>query len=264
MISGVSTAERENDLEALLSICNELGGYSRVAAKFDQGELAFEKALKAVDILNLRGTEHEATTMLNYATLFVHSNRPDEALEKYRIAEVIYAGLDKANDYRIAALNNNMASLHIKKHDYEKAEKCADRALEIINETGTDGDEIAVTLSLKAQIFAGVGEYEKALGELEKAEAVYASVGDPGVMHTAVTDATFGEVLGKLGRFDEAFARYEKALSAVSKNFGENQNYVSVLRGFAAVKGAAGDSEGKSKLADEADRVEAALLGRTL
>ena len=258
LFSGLERAERENDREAELSICNELGGYCRVTARFEEGVKVFEKAMRAIDALGLCGTEHEATTMLNYATLSVHSGKPEQALEQYRVAEKIYAELNPGSDYRVAALNNNMASMYIRLHDYEKAAKCAERALEIMELTGTDSDEIAVTLSLKAQIYAGLGEYEKAFDELKKAEAAYAGVKDPGVMHTAVTCATFGEVCGKLGKYAQAGGYYEKALSLIEQNFGRNLHYASVLRGFAACKGAQGDREGESKYISEAELIEKA------
>ena len=256
MFSGLEKAESENDQGAVLSICNELGGLLRAAARFAEGRRVFAKAVSALEILNLSGTEHEATTMLNYATLLAHSGNPEEALDKYRIAERIYSKTGPANDYRVAALNNNMASAYIKTLDYEKAGECAERALEIIGKIGAYADEIAVTYSLKARISAGLGNYEKALEELDSAEAVYARVENPAPGHRAVTLATYGEILSRLGRYAEAGEYYEKALLLTEQNFGRNLNYAAVLRSFAACKGALGDGDGEKKFIIEADRIE--------
>ena len=83
LLECLDKAEKENDLTSVIPICNELGGYYRAVGSYESGIPLYRKALDALDSLDLKGSEHHATTLVNYATTYAVKGEPREALDLF-------------------------------------------------------------------------------------------------------------------------------------------------------------------------------------
>ena len=82
--------------------------------------------------LQLEGTVHFATTLLNTATAYRAAGRYEEALADYRRALEIYQRDLPKDDYRLAGLYNNISILLEKLDENEKAALFLHKAIQIV------------------------------------------------------------------------------------------------------------------------------------
>ena len=101
-------AKEEKDNGAVLILLNEQIGYYRSISHMADSIKAFEQAKEYITIMELTGTEHEATTLLNGATALRAAEKYAEAMQEYLRVEEIYKNTIQNNDYRFAGLYNNM------------------------------------------------------------------------------------------------------------------------------------------------------------
>lgn len=258
LLSQIAEAEQENDKAAVLSLCNELGGYYRVSANYTAGIASFEKALRIAYEMEIQGTEYEATIRLNLATLYVALHETRKAFPEYERAAAIYESRG-IRDYRLAALHNNISSLYLEEGRYEKASENANAALELLGgETGNE-DELGVTNTILAQIHLKRGEYPAAREAAERAEAAFSKLNTPNPVHLAALYSTMGAVCIAIQETAQAMGYYERSLSMLEKSFGRNLTYAAELRNLAACCNKAGDLEREKECLRMADEIDAAV-----
>ena len=163
MKESLNTAEDSGDLRSATAICNELGGY-------------FRKLARDVEQLGLSGSEHHATTLINYATTCTQAGEREKALSFFQKAAEIFAEKGLTADYRVAALHNNISSLYQDAADLPNAEKHLRMALSVLEGLEGTGLEAAITYTNWAQLCLAADRLadaeEKvllALGAFEKA-----------------------------------------------------------------------------------------------
>ena len=122
------------------------------------------------------------------------------------------------NDWRgMLSIENERMGLFRKLGRREEALQSASDAVELIGRSGLDGTVTAATTWLNiGTVFKNFGESDRALPWYERAKAVYESQLGPEDCRLGGLYNNMALVLADLGRFDEAKALYEKALSVMA------------------------------------------------
>mgnify|MGYP000649489981 CR=1 FL=1 len=68
MKNTLQQAEAQSDLQLVVTVCNELGGYYRYTSRYDQAVCLYDRALTIIEELGQRKTPACGTTLINYAT----------------------------------------------------------------------------------------------------------------------------------------------------------------------------------------------------
>ena len=93
------------------------------------------------------------TIYLNGATTMKAFGLAEDAMQYYEKAKIIYEENLEEDDYRIAALYNNMSSAYKDLGEYLKAESACYKAIEVLKKKDDCYGEIAVTLINVAHIY---------------------------------------------------------------------------------------------------------------
>lgn len=141
------------DDRGLLEILNEEIGYFRRVNKGDQALRAVNEAFEIIDRLGLGDTVSSATVYLNGATTMKAFGKAREAIGYYKKTAEIYDRELDENDYKIAALYNNMSSAFSDLGEKAICEECCFKAIEILEHNENCNGEIAVTLVNLAHLY---------------------------------------------------------------------------------------------------------------
>lgn len=148
-----------------LSVTDELIGHYRKTGNAEKGLSAVARALELLDKLDLENTVSGATILLNAATTLKAFGKAKEGLPLYAKAEKVYRANLAENDVLFAGLYNNQALALVDAGEYEKAEACYKKAIEIMESQGTRGNlDAAVSFVNLAVLYAardGKEEKEK-------------------------------------------------------------------------------------------------------
>ena len=156
-------AAADGDKKILLFVLNELMGLNRKLARKDLAISYTEKALCLVKEMGIEKNVGAATTYLNSATVYKAFGRSNEGISLFEKAREIYEnGLSK-DDRRLAGLYNNMALALTDEDEFEYAESCYKKALEVLSLSSKNEGEMAITHLNLANLF------EKQMG-LENAQ----------------------------------------------------------------------------------------------
>ena len=146
-------ARTVSDKYSLLTLLNEEIGYYRRTGEKENGMNAIADAFSIINELGMESDPSSATIYLNAATTMKAFGDATGAMPYYQKAKDIYDVSIDPNDYKMAALYNNMSSSYKDLGDLENCEKCCYKAIEILkNNEGCFG-EIAVTLVNLAHLY---------------------------------------------------------------------------------------------------------------
>lgn len=230
-----------------LGIANEQLGYYRVAGKDEQALLVISSAKALIGKMHLQDTIEEGTTLLNIATAYRAMGKYAEASESYFRVEKIYKDKLAADDYRVAGLYNNMSLLSMEQGEIEQAIVCLNQALFIMEKDKENIIELAITHTNLGQAYCKLGDFDKALAELNLSEDIFfqADVLDE---HFSACAAAKGYAYLKKQDYDKSIKYYEKALVHVYRSYGMTGNYKSIQKDLQTVLLLQGNKEYKSML----------------
>lgn len=235
IVETMKRVKEQNDLPALLSIANELGGIFRVTNRFEEAKKVYAVAIETIKLLGLENTQQHGTTLLNLASVHTEANEADEALILYEKVSVIFGNLGLQNDYRMAALYNNISHAYDRLENPDKALDFAQRSLTIIKSlTGYDV-ELATTHTTLAIRHLKKQNYHEALVHLLEAEKIFLGLPGKRNVHYAATLNSLGDLHYRQGKYTEAARYFEQALGMIKDNYGENKSYVEVAKNLAKV-----------------------------
>lgn len=123
--------------------------------------------------LGLGGSEHHATTLINFGTNYAVKGQPKEALAIFEEVASMLKNLGLSEDYRTATLYNNMSILCQDMGDFDKALYHLHKALEILTSLAESEIEIAVTYTNMAQIFVQSGRIDDAFEAASKSLEIF-------------------------------------------------------------------------------------------
>lgn len=140
-----SEAKELGDKEGELSLVSEqIGLYRKTEEERDALE-AVHRGIELVDSLTLSDTKSGATIYLNCATTMKAFGRAKEAIPYYEKATKVYERDLEKSDRRLAGLYNNRALAYADLGEIERAEKDYLAAIEVLEKTDGNENELAVT-----------------------------------------------------------------------------------------------------------------------
>lgn len=223
-------AEDENDLDGIVTVCNELGGYYRAVSRYDEGIPLYKRALDIIRALNMEGTAAHGTTLINYATTCTMNGQQEEALNLYGQAAEIFSGPDYTPDFNLATLYNNMSLVCQTTGDLNRAEDYLKQALEILRGLRESEIEIAITYTNMAGICSAAQRFSEAKELLEKAIGIFLQESGGQDVHYAAAVNALGEVYFRLGDYEPAASEFEKALELNIRDYGENTESCRIIQ----------------------------------
>ena len=231
----LAQAEAECDAGAIITVCNELGGYYRATSRYAEGIELYEKALKIMKEMGLGASEHYGTTLVNYATMYTMMGDLIKALNLYTEAAEIYAEAGLGGDYRLAALFNNMSYVCQDLQDYPQAQEYLEKTLFILKSQPDSEIEVAIANTNLAGVYLAMDMIDEAKVTIKKALDIFITESGNSDVHYAGAVCTLGEIYFKENVFDKALALFKEGLSLTERDYGtENLSYA-VLCDNAAV-----------------------------
>lgn len=220
MISCLKRAEAEGRHDIIIPVCNELGGYYRATGRYEEGTPLYQKALQALEILNLANTEHHATTLINYGTNYAVKGEPEAALVIFSEAADIFKKLGFSQDYRLAALYNNMSILCQDTEDFDKAMDYLSKALDILKQLTDSETEVAVTYTNMAQILLKKGQIDEAFTAVKKSLEIFDSTSGENDVHYSSAVETLGQIQLTMGDIEKSVESFKYALELTARDYG--------------------------------------------
>lgn len=141
------------DLQGELSIVNELLGYYRKVNKKDKGLSAVERATFLIEKLKSQENLSTATIYLNMATTLKAFDLPNQAIDIYEKAYLIYMKNLQESKPFLSGFYNNLALTLADLSQFDKAEKCYKKALENLKYTDNDLTDGAITYVNMAHLY---------------------------------------------------------------------------------------------------------------
>jgi len=167
-------AKQGNDLRGEFSLREECMGLFRKLGRGEEAQANAEKAIRLIDVLELRGTVSAATALLNAATVYKAFGKAEKAEPLFEEARRVYEEKLSTDDSRVAGLYNNYALALIDLKKYEEARRLFLQALDVIRRVPGGEPEEAITelnLATLAEAQYGLQEGEKEIEKrLENAE----------------------------------------------------------------------------------------------
>ena len=164
MLEVLSRAGNLEDLEGVVSVCNELGGLYRAMRRTDEALWTYEKVMEGLEQMGLKGTRNYASALINLGNVHIARKSYEKAYGIDRQALEILERLG-GEAYQRAALYNNMSAALRELGRTKEAQDMALRAIEIIRELPECTGELATSYTL--------GNLDDVQGYYENAEERY-------------------------------------------------------------------------------------------
>lgn len=220
--------ELQND-EIVLFLLNEMLGYYRVTAKFNEGNQIIMQMIKIIEYRNLNDTISAATTFLNIATFYRVEGEYDKSLQCYLKTEKIYRKNLKENDERYGAFYNNLSLLYMEIGEYDKALEYGLKALSIMTLLENSEVEQAISNVNIAQMFYSKNNQEKGLSYLNKGIEMFEKYA-PHDPHYFAALSTLARQYYLEKKYQKAIDLYEDILIKIENVYGKNKDYDIVLK----------------------------------
>ena len=240
----LAQAETESDAGAVITVCNELGGYYRAVSRYSDGIPLYEKALKLMRDMGLAHSEHYGTTLVNYATTYTMAGDTIKALNLYTEAAEIYAEAGLGADYRLATLFNNMSFLCQDLEDYPQAQEYLEKSLFILKGLEESEIEVAITYSNLANVYLAMDRIDEAKVSVKKALDLFIGESGDSDVHYAGAVCTLGEIYFKEADYEKAAALFRESMKLTERDYGEdNLSYAVLCENLALCLKELGDEE---------------------
>ena len=240
----LAQAEAESDAGAVITVCNELGGYYRAVSRYSDGIPLYEKALKLMRDMGLAHSEHYGTTLVNYATTYTMAGDTIKALNLYTEAAEIYAEAGLGADYRLATLFNNMSFLCQDLEDYPQAQEYLEKSLFILKGLEESEIEVAITYSNLANVYLAMDRIDEAKVSVKKALDLFIGESGDSDVHYAGAVCTLGEIYFKEADYEKAAALFRESMKLTERDYGEdNLSYAVLCENLALCLKELGDEE---------------------
>ncbi|MDE7242872.1 MAG: tetratricopeptide repeat protein [Oscillospiraceae bacterium] len=226
---------REQDSEGIIAASNELGGFFRGQAQYEDSLRCFQEALERMEAMGLTGSTPYLTALLNRAgTLRLTGCAEDAVSDFCRVLALLKGDSADTRYIRASALNNlGLACQDLER--LEEAENYTKQALDIIRTLPGMEAEIASSGNNLASLCLRQGRLEEAGRWLDEAMLYYESPAGTHDPHLANAYTTLAALRCRQDRLEDALAYYAQAASATERFFGKNQNYTAILHDAALV-----------------------------
>ena len=240
-----ATARQRGDAAMSLTVSNALIGHCRENCVFEELEGHYLEALRCLDVLELRGTLEEATTLLNAATGFCVMGRIEESEQLFEAAEALYLALLPPGDLTLAAVYNNHGLLYRARNERKTALASFRKALAILEAGNGAPDELASSRLNLASVCDDLSEAEQAV---ELAAAYYETPDGQTDIHRFTALALQAEMAFRRGDYGKAGARFETIAEEWRRYGGAEQRRGVLLRNARYSYEKAGDEEALARI----------------
>ena len=192
----------------------DLGNSLVIRGKQTEGENYLGQALAAA--VRSKAKRNEARARFSMAGLRQQQDRPDEAVQYLEPALAFYQqGGYRSEAFSCLAL---LARLDLQKGDFAAADKSQEELLRLAQELN-DQSLIVLAHAERGSALAREEKFVEALDHLNQAYSIYSSQGIQ--RSIGYNLASRGEILGRLGRFDDGKALLDQAAAIANKPGGE-------------------------------------------
>ena len=228
-------ADQRGDAALGLMAANALIGHCRENCIFEELEGHYLEALRCLDVLELRGTLEEATTLLNAATGFCVMGRIEESEDLFRSAEALYLALLPPEDLTLAAVYNNHGLLYRARGERAKALTSFRKALDELASSRLNLASVCDDLQEAAEAVALAAEYYRTPeGETD--------------IHRFTALAMEAELSFRRGEYHKAGERFETVAAQWKAYGGAEQRRGVLLRNAKYSYEKAGDGDAEARM----------------
>lgn len=231
----VATAKEENDPEFIIAACNELGGICRVTGQIARAKELYETVTETLSQLGLIGTEHHATVLINAGDVRVTAEEWQAALYYFTQARKMLLELNLKDDYRMAALSNNISTVYARMGQFAEAERALDAAFQIIEKMPSCRGDLATTYVSLGELQVKQEKISAAKESFSKAAAIFEEAGGQDAHYWAAL-AGLGKVCHLEEDFDRAEEYYMQSLRCIERDYGKNPYHTTVTKALETVR----------------------------
>ena len=235
MMDSLTAARTSNDPAAIVAVSNELAGFYRASGKVDDAIRLSQNVLQLLKNMGQETTENFAVALQNGANVVMVAGELDTALQMFKTAEQILAYRGMNNDYRMAALCNNISAAYRQKEDFAAAEEAAMKSIAIIAQMPEFKIEMATSLINLGEVQTRLGKYDDAKNSLELSLSIYEIETGGKDTHYAAANAAMGNLYYFWKKPEEAIPYFRKAMDLIERDYGRNQFYEMMERNLKTV-----------------------------
>lgn len=216
----LTQCRQEQDSEGIVAVSNELGGFFRGRARYEDSLLCFQEALKQMKGLGLTESVPYLTALMNRAGTLRLVGRAEESVSDFRRVLALLKGETGKIPYIRAATLNNLGLAYQDLARLDQAEDCARQALTILQAMPGMEAEIASSGNNLASLSLRQDRLEDADHWLTEAMAYYQSPAGEHDSHLAnAYTTTLASLRFRQGRLEDALACYTKVAAATEHFF---------------------------------------------
>lgn len=235
MLEVLSRAGNLEDLEGVVSVCNELGGLYRAMRRTDEALWTYEKVMEGLEQMGLEGTRNYASALINLGNVHIARKSYEKAYDIDRQALEILERLG-GEAYQRAALYNNMSAVLRELGRTKEAQDMALRAIEIIRELPECMDELATSYTNLGQAQAKEYAFSDARQNLMHALQLYENSSGDRDIHYANAVYALGNLDDAQGYYENAEERYIRAAKLIERDFGHTCDYDQIMEDLQRVR----------------------------
>ena len=231
----LSRAGNLEDLEGVVSVCNELGGLYRAMRRTDEALWTYEKVMEGLEQMGLKGTRNYASALINLGNVHIARKSYEKAYGIDRQALEILERLG-GEAYQRAALYNNMSAALRELGRTKEAQDMALRAIEIIRELPECMGELATSYTNLGQAQAKEYAFSDARQNLMHALQLYENSSGDRDIHYANAVYALGNLDDAQGYYENAEERYIRAAKLIERDFGHTCDYDQIMEDLQRVR----------------------------
>lgn len=235
MLEVLSRAGNLEDLEGVVSVCNELGGLYRAMRRTDEALWTYEKVMEGLEQMGLKGTRNYASALINLGNVHIARKSYEKAYGIDRQALEILERLG-GEAYQRAALYNNMSAVLRELGRTKEAQDMALRAIEIIRELPECMGELATSYTNLGQAQAKEYAFSDARQNLMHALQLYENSSGDRDIHYANAVYALGNLDDAQGYYKNAEERYIRAAKLIERDFGHTCDYDQIMEDLQRVR----------------------------
>lgn len=235
MLEVLSRAGNLEDLEGVVSVCNELGGLYRAMRRTDEALWTYEKVMEGLEQMGLKGTRNYASALINLGNVHIARKSYEKAYGIDRQALEILERLG-GEAYQRAALYNNMSAILRELGRTKEAQDMALRAIEIIRELPECMGELATSYTNLGQAQAKEYAFSDARQNLMHALQLYENSSGDRDIHYANAVYALGNLDDAQGYYENAEERYIRAAKLIERDFGHTCDYDQIMEDLQRVR----------------------------
>ena len=240
-------------------LLNELAGFYRGISRYNESVEAFQESLNIFDKSGMGASSEYATVLLNLAGLYRMKGDANKAIGLFSDSMRKLENAGAQSSYSYISVLNNLALAYQDNKDYGQALEYAERALNLLRESGSNEHEIAASLNNLSSIRLHHGELEAANKLIAESLDIYEGMIEPDVHHAAAL-TTKAVIQCRAGDYRNALEGFRRALELTKRFFGENLEYAICKRNIADVCQLIGDIPAAVSELSDAVRVMEGIL----